>query len=239
MEWVIQVTPVVLWCVAFVTLYKLMPNTHVKWRAALVPGILAGAMFQLLQHFYIYFQIVLSSYNAIYGTFAALPMFMLWLNISWIICLTGAQLSFANQSMDEYAFTKDSENISRCDHDSLCLLLMVRIAHRFAEGLPPYSTHTLARETKLPHTLIQGLLDELVTGGLLSEAQNERGTTQHYLPRQDIHRITVNKVISHLDNNGVGRIAPNWAQGNEEWIRIRQLRATLSTKEGDLTIADL
>lgn len=239
MEFVIQTAPMVLWCLAFIVLYKLMPNTHVHLRVVLVPGLIAGALFQLLQYFYIHFQIVLSSYNAIYGTFAALPMFMLWMNISWILILTGAQMSYANQSVDEYAFMKDSQNISRCDHDALCILLLQHIAHRFAEGMPPYTTHTLARETRLPLSLVQGLIDELVTVGLLSEGNDETGTKRHYLPRQDIHRITINKVVNYLDNNGVGRVAPKWAQGNTDWNQIRKIRGSLTTKDGETTIADL
>jgi membrane protein len=239
MEFVIKVTPMLLWCIAFVALYKLMPNTHVKWRSVLVPGLIAGALFQVLQYVYIHYQIVLSSYNAIYGTFAALPMFMLWLNISWIIALIGAQLSYANQCVDEYAFTKDSQNMSRCDHDSLCILLLHCIAHRFAEGMPAYNIHTLARETNLPHSMVQGLLDELVSVGLLSETHDDTGTHRHFLPTQDIHRITVDKVITHLDNNGMGRISLRWSKNYADWNRIRQLRASLTAKEGNTSIAEL
>ena len=239
MEFVIQVAPMLLWCMAFVLLYKLMPNTHVKWTAVLVPGIVVGALFQLLQYLYIHYQIVLSSYNAIYGTFAALPMFMLWMNISWILILTGAQMSYANQSVDEYAFMKDSQNISRCDHDALCILLLQHIAYRFAEGMPPHTTHTLARETKLPHSMVQGLVDELVTVGLLSEGNDETGTKRHYLPRQDIHRITINKIVNYLDSNGLGRVSSKWAQDNAEWNLIRKIRGSLTTKDGETTIADL
>lgn len=239
MEFVIKVTPIILWCIAFVALYKLMPNTHVRWRSTLVPGLIAGALFQFVQYLYIHYQIVLSSYNAIYGTFAALPMFMLWLNISWIICLIGAQLSYANQCVDEYAFTKSSENMSRCDHDSLCIFLMAHIAHRFHEGMPSYTAHILSRETGLPHTLVQGLLDELTTVGLLSETHDDSGMRQQYLPKQDIHRITVNKVIRSLDNNGKGRISQRWAIGNDIWNRIRPMRANLAMVDGDTTIVEL
>ena len=239
MELVIKTTPAILWCIAFIALYKLMPNTHVRWRSTIVPGMLAGALFQIVQYLYIHYQIVLSSYNAIYGSFAALPMFMIWLNISWIICLIGAQMCYANQCVDEYAFSKDSQNMSRCDHDSLCILLLQRIAHRFAEGMPSYTTHTLARDTGLPHSLVQGLLDELVTAGLLSETQDDTGTHQHYLPQQDIHRITVNNILYRLDNQGNGRISLSWAQGNADWNRIRQSRSGLTVHDGETSIADL
>ncbi len=239
MEFVIQTAPIMLWCIAFVVLYKMMPNTHVHWTAALVPGIIAGALFQLLQYLYIHYQIVLSSYNAIYGTFAALPMFMLWLNISWIICLAGAQMSYANQSVDEYAFTKESQNMSRCDHDSLCILLLTTIGHRFAEGMPPHSTHTLAHETGLPHSVVQGLLYELTAVGLLSEANDETGLHQHYLPKLDIHRLTINIILHRLDNQGKGRIPLQWSQNSINWNAIRRMRATLAATDGDKSLAEL
>ena len=236
MEFVVQTAPVVLCCIAFISLYKLMPNTHVKWRAAFVPGLIAGALFQILQYVYINFQIILSSYNAIYGSFAALPMFMLWLNISWLICLVGAQLSYANQCVDEYAFTKDSQNMSRCDHDALCIFLFAHIAHRFAEGMPPYTTHVLVKETGLPHTIVQGVLYELTAAGLLSETSDASGTHQYYLPRQDIHRITFNSIIYHLDHQGNGRVSLKWTRKNAVWNRIRKLRASLATIQGDTDI---
>ena len=84
----------------FIGLYVYMPNTKVKLSSAIVPGILAGVAMQLLQLFYIHSQIWVTGYNAIYGSFAALPLFMLWLQISWTICLFGAQLTFTNQNLN-------------------------------------------------------------------------------------------------------------------------------------------
>ena len=84
-----------------------MPNTDVKFRSAIVPGILAGIAMQLLQLFYIHSQIWVTGYNAIYGSFAALPLFMLWLQISWTICLFGAQLTYTNQNMNRFGINLD------------------------------------------------------------------------------------------------------------------------------------
>ena len=97
LQLLLQLLPYVLACLAFILLYKMMPNTHVHWRACIVPGILAGAAFQGLQWFYINSQMWLSSYNTVYGSFAAIPLFMLFIQISWMICLFGAQLSYVHQ----------------------------------------------------------------------------------------------------------------------------------------------
>jgi membrane protein len=96
----IDLIPYVLTCCMFIALYIFMPNTRVKFRSTIVPGILAGIAMQALQFVYIHSQIFLSSYNAIYGSFAALPLFMLWIQMSRTICLFGAQLTYTNQNMN-------------------------------------------------------------------------------------------------------------------------------------------
>ncbi len=96
-EFLVQLSPYALACLAFILLYKLMPNTKVQWRATLVPGLLAGTAFQALQWFYINSQVWISSYNAVYGSFAAIPLFMLFMQLSWYICLFCAGLSFTHQ----------------------------------------------------------------------------------------------------------------------------------------------
>ena len=96
----IDLLPYVLMSLVFIALYVLMPNTRVKVRHAIVPGILAGVAMQWLQLFYIHSQLWVTGYNAIYGSFAALPLFMLWVQISWDICLFGAELTFTNQHLN-------------------------------------------------------------------------------------------------------------------------------------------
>ena len=88
-----------------------MPNTKVKLSCAIIPGILAGIAMQLLQLFYIHSQIWVTSYNAIYGSFAALPLFMLWIQISWTICLFGAQLTYTNQNLNRIGFNLEPTDI--------------------------------------------------------------------------------------------------------------------------------
>jgi membrane protein len=93
-------TPFILLSVLFVVLYAYMPNTKVKLSCAIAPGILAGFAMHILQLVYIHAQIWVTGYNAIYGSFAALPLFMLWVQFSWTICLFGAQLTYTNQNLN-------------------------------------------------------------------------------------------------------------------------------------------
>ena len=96
----------------FIALYVFMPNTKVKLTSALVPGILAGIAMQFLQYVYINSQIWVTSYNAIYGSFAALPLFMLWIQFSWTICLFGAELTYTTQNRENFAFLANSAEMS-------------------------------------------------------------------------------------------------------------------------------
>ena len=104
-------SPYILLSLLFIWLYVYMPNTKVKLSCAIIPGILAGVAMQLLQLFYIYSQIWVTSYNAIYGSFAALPLFMLWLQISWTICLFGAQLTYTNQNLNRIGFNLEPMDV--------------------------------------------------------------------------------------------------------------------------------
>ena len=111
MRYLLDFSPYLLLSLLFVGLYVYMPNTDVKIKSAIVPGILSGVAMQLLQLFYIHSQIWVTGYNAIYGSFAALPLCMLWLQISWTICLFGAQLTFTNQNLDRIGINLDEINM--------------------------------------------------------------------------------------------------------------------------------
>ena len=107
----LDVSPFLLMSLFFVLLYVYMPNTKVRWSCAIIPGILAGAGMYFLQLFYIYSQIWVTGYNAIYGSFAALPLFMLWVQISWTICLFGAQLTYTNQNLNRFGINLEPIDI--------------------------------------------------------------------------------------------------------------------------------
>ena len=105
----LDLTTYIIITLLFIGLYVYMPNTKVRFSCAVVPGILAGIAMQVLQMFYIHSQIWVTGYNAIYGSFAALPLFMLWVQISWTICLFGAQLTFTNQNMNRFGINLEPE----------------------------------------------------------------------------------------------------------------------------------
>ncbi len=223
-QWLVNLTPSLLLTIALILLYKLMPNTQVKLRHVVLPSFLAAVIFQTVQFFYIHYQFKLSSYNAIYGSFAAIPFFMLWLQISWTICLIGARMCYASQNMEDYVFERSSQNLSRRYRDAICLLLMSRICKRFAAGNTPFTIATLAQNTQLPQSLVRLLLEELVQMKLLVSFNNERGTQTHYLPAMDISHMTIEKVLNHIDSMGVESLSRTWQLKTREWNMLRKLR---------------
>lgn len=235
MTFFLHVSPFFFAVLAFMLLFTLMPNTHVKWRNTILPSIITGTVFMAVEWLYVHYQIKLSAYNAIYGSFAAIPLFMLWLQISWCICLFGAQFCYANQSLQTYAFERISNELSRRYRDTLILLLMSRICKHFASGLKPFTAHRLATDTHLPDSLVDILLGELTDMQLLVEIHNEHGEELRYLPAIDIHRITVGMVTRRIDSHGIENPSFVWQTSMPEWDALRILR----NKNEDALLVDL
>ena len=224
MTFILHVSPIVFAIIVFMLLFTLMPNTRVKWKHTIWPSILTGTVFMIVEWVYVHYQIKLSAYNAIYGSFAAIPLFMLWMQISWCICLFGAQLCYANQILHTYAFERISDELSRRYRDTLILLLMSRICKHFSNGLKPYTAHKLAVDTHLPDSLVGILLAELTEIQLLVETRNEPGDEPRYLPAIDIHRITVGMITRRIDSHGIENPSLVWQTGTPEWDTLRSLR---------------
>ena len=207
LRFLIDLIPYVLMSGMFMALYIFMPNTHVKPINALFPGILAGFAMQGLQIFYIHSQIFLSSYNAIYGSFAALPLFMLWTQISWTICLFGAELCYTNQNLDYYDYDANAGEISHRYKILLCSLLMSRICKRFADGGKPYTLVELREETTIPIRFVTDLVYELIDAELLIEITNdEKGEDSRFVPAMDTRNLTLGTMIDRLESYGQWKI---------------------------------
>ena len=198
-----RLLPYVLMAVVFMAMYMCVPNTKVRLQVVIVPGILAGVGMQALQLFYIHAQVLLSSYNAIYGSFAALPLFMLWVQLSWTICLFGVQLCYTNQNMDELSFRLQVADISPRYRRLLAIILMSRVCQRFADGKRPYTALDLRRLTNIPIRITQDLLYMLVRAGLLSEnSADGKDQEPTYQPAMTLQKLTVGAMVERLDSMG-------------------------------------
>ena len=192
---------IIIW-VVFTLLYIVMPNTKVNVLSGIIGGIVAGSAFMVIQWVYIDFQVGVSQYNAIYGSFAALPLFLAWLRISWLIVLFGAEISFSHQNQNLYEFEAETESISNKSKKALSILVLSRVISRFVAGEKPYTSQELSRDLKLPIRLIRSLLDDLVECNILSVALTTEPKIHAYQPAQNIDKFTVSFVFNALDSYG-------------------------------------
>ena len=241
MRFLIDLIPYTLMSGMFIALYIFMPNTHVKPINAVFPGILAGFAMQGLQIVYIHSQIFLSSYNAIYGSFAALPLFMLWLQISWTICLFGAELSYTNQNLDYYDYDANTGEISHRYQILLNALLLSRICKRFANGQKPLTAFELSKQTTIPIRIVNDLLYQQMQAGLVIEiTADEKGETSCYMPAEDIKNITLGAMIDRMESYGQWKIDLDVSElFSEQWSRAMELRSTYLRDARQILMQDL
>ena len=239
----LKVMPFVIMSCVFIGLYIFMPNTKVKLTAAIAPGILAGVAMQVLQLFYIHGQMLLSSYNAIYGSFAALPLFMLWVQISWTICLFGAQLCYTNQNLEDLAFLTNPNEISHRYRLLMSAVLLSKICNRFVEGKKPYTALELKLETNIPIRVTNDLLYNLTEVNLINSSvchEDHEGDLISQ-PAQTLDHITVGDMVDRLEALGRWDMQLDLHEQltSTDWKHLFDLRKTYLDQLRDVPIRAL
>jgi membrane protein len=174
----------------FAFLYTFMPNTKVKLRSALVAGAAGYLAYEALTEVYLALQVGVSKYSAIYGSFAALPLFVIWLQLGWLVVLFGAELSFADQNVDTYEFEPDCLEASTSLRRLITLRIVQLLAVRFRDGQAPMSGSEVSHELGVPIRLVNEVLFELVQAGVLSEVRLESDTERVFQPARSVETLT-------------------------------------------------
>ena len=204
----IQLFPFLVLWVLFSFTYIFIPNTKVKMSSAVVAGFAAALIFHCAQWAYFTFQVNLfDKYSAIYGSLAAFPLFLMWLEISWMILLFGSEMSFATQNADMYEFEQDARKASVRFKRLVSLYVLDFIVSRFKKGEPPPSDEDIINDLDIPVRLARLVLDDLESAGQIScvvVGDGERA--QHYAPAVPLDKITVRTVLKKLDGLGVNDI---------------------------------
>ncbi len=224
----------------FTGFYIFMPNTKVKFKYAVIPGFIAGCLFQVLQKLYFSGQLALSSYNQIYGGFAALPLFLFWLNISWSIVLFGCQLAYVSQNNDHFNYFKEPDKISRKHEDFYCLMVMSLICKRFNRHETALTRKELADQLHIPLRYVVSSLDTLTDAKLLETVLKGDEREPAYVPATDTKQLTVVKVLSAINNSGYCDI--DYALDSsirEALLKIDSERKSLSGDIWSTPLADL
>ncbi len=205
----IKLLPYVILWLLFTVMYIIMPNKKVKFKHALISGLVAGTAYQLIQFYYINLQVGFSSYNAIYGSFAALPLFLIWMQLSWLVFLFGAEISSALDNMGSYGIKNDYFVLSTSKKRMLCLLVLKKITNRFKYDLEAPDAHELAIELRLPVQYLIQITDTLVRTKLVSRVIIENENVSGFQPAKDIANISLAEVLEKIDKIGNNRILNN------------------------------
>lgn len=236
----LQILPFILYWLLGTFVYIFMPNTRVRFSSGFMGGIVAGTMYVIWQNIYIASQMRVANYGAIYGSFAVVPLFMIWLQVSWLIVLFGAEIAFAHQNVDTYEMEPFSETVSI----SLKKILALRIANicikNFVKGEAPWSAQKISEFLELPVRLTNKLLSELVRSGILSETQGEDEKVNYYQPARDVNMLTIYHVSDALDKLGNDDIT---YAGSEEIEKIKrcydELDAIYSKSDANILLKDI
>jgi membrane protein len=191
----------VIW-VLFSFVYIFMPNTRVNLRSGILAGIAAGTIYQIVQWGYINFQIGVARNNAIYGSFAALPLFLVWLQLSWLIVLFGAEISFAHQNVDTYEFEPDCLRASNRFKKLVALRITHLLLKNFCSGEKPWTATQISHKLEIPIRLVRQILFELADARIVSETVGESERAVAYQPAQCPEKYTVGYVVDALDERG-------------------------------------
>lgn len=209
-----SILPYGLMWVFFTFLYLYLPNTHVRFKSALIAGLIAGVLWQLMQWGYIRFQIGVAKYNAIYGTLAQLPLLLIWFYFSWVVFLLGAEIAFAHQHLRTYAREREASGYSHGDREALAIRMMIEIARSFVSGKEAWTGEMLCEKLNAPLRLVNDTLHQLKEGGLLVTSLERQET--RYLLARDLDGILIYdvvQVIRHHPGGGILRAKDQYVKG--------------------------
>lgn len=229
-----------LWGV-FVFIYVVLPNTKVTFKAAAPAALIATILFKLSQWVYVTFQIYAVQYNAIYGSFAALPLFLIWMQYSWFIVLYGAELAFANQNVEHFELENEISNISDRYKRVIALMIANVVVKNFNEGKEPLNILQIAQRLDLPVRLARTIIAEFVETGVFNEVRSQNVESDiGYQPGISDNKLTVKYVIDKLDERGINRLPIDNTQELDNINRLmKDLDDVLNTTKGNMLVKDI
>jgi len=177
-------------------LYMFIPSVKVKFRTGLIAGLMTAVSYHLVQFFYLYFQIGIARYGAIYGSFAAFPLFLIWIQISWMIILFGAELSYSIQNLGIYGLKQMKRKITIGDTRILTLAIMHVLVKNFHDRNPPLNYREISQKLEIPHQVSAQLLDTLVNCHLAAITEDGK---KGYQPAIETANLKIVDVMAAIE----------------------------------------
>ncbi len=223
----LRLVPYVMIWLVLTLVYMVMPNKKVNFIPALIAGVLAGTAYQLTQWGYITFQVGASNASAIYGSFAALPLFLIWVQLSWTIILFGAEVSHAIQTIDLHEQRKDAAGVSPYFKKILTLHTLHLIIEKFKNAEDPLTDQELAKELDVPLPIIIEILQNLYSANIISRTKRIKSEAVAYQPARDTEKLNIVTVLSTLEKNGVNQLKMNTSE------TFDKIKAAVESLEND------
>lgn len=241
LTWMFELGSFFFTCMFFTAVFILMPNTRVKFANAAIAGSLTGVAFTVLQWLFISGQLYVSRYNAIYGSFSFLPLLFLWLQLVWVICLTGSLICYASQNIILFNYNEDISDISRDYFEKVCIAIATVIVIDFKNGGKPLTEEEIANSYSIPTRLTSTILHRLANMGVVSMVViDEKHQKYGYQPACDISRLTVNYIRDALSNYGKKDFIPGFNRNFKEIDEIvNRINQTITDNLSDTLLADL
>lgn len=230
------ILPISVTWITFTLLNIVVPYTKVRLRPALTGALFAGTLWEVSKHGFNLYVFKVVSYSKVYGSLGVIPVFLVWVYLSWILVLFAAELTFTIQNFR--SLTKKNEEQARGSQQRLFLAMRTAIvvARAFLEGRSPVPVEWLARELACPEFIAKEIAGDLAEGGILSRAGGEE---EQFVPARSPATITLVDVARAIIGDRF--LTPETIENADERY-LSDLFARASREEnslfGALTLAD-
>lgn len=201
----LSLLPLLLMTGLFAFIFIFMPNRKIDYKTGIIAGFITAVVYTLVQWAYLSLQIGVSTYNAIYGSFAALPLFVAWLQIGWMIVLFGCEISFFLQNYENYQDDSEFSKLSYSLKEILSLQITHLIVKHFIPVNNPLTANQISQKLTIPLAIVQSVLLMLITSRVIVELKNH-DEYEVYQPAVDINHLTTAYVIEALEQSGQNQL---------------------------------
>ncbi|WP_293958910.1 YhjD/YihY/BrkB family envelope integrity protein [uncultured Fusobacterium sp.] len=201
--YLIQLVPILTLLLFFTALYMLIPNTNVRFIPAFFSAIFVTLFFAGFQHLFILLQVMIITYNKIYGSFSGIFIFFFWLKIMWFFVILGAHLSYFLQNKELKLDSFNVRDMSFKSKECATLMIIYELIKRYRDDLHPATVLEIAEEYNLSYNLVLYILEIFEDNGIVAEVINEKSRyDRSYVIVNNIDRINFQRIFSALENYG-------------------------------------
>jgi len=233
----LSLMPLVLMTGLFAFTFIFMPNRKIDYKAGIIAGFVTAVMYISVQWAYLSLQIGVSTYNAIYGSLAALPLFVIWLQIAWMIVLFGSEIAFFLQNYENYQHSSEFSNLSYSLKKVIALQITHLIIKNFIPKNNPLTATQIAQSLGIPIAIIQSILLKLMASHIIVEFK-DNNENEVYQPGVDVNKLTISYVVNALEQCGQNHL-PGFNEDQPFTNAVNNFRKMIEASEQDRLLKDI